>query len=194
MMPHTPIPETPHRSLRTVLIGIAIVLLLAAVLIPPVSAHCPLCTAGAAVGVGIARALGVDDAIVGIWLGAFVAASALWIDRILIKKGIRYPLQGPILVAISFLSFAIPLYYAGIITDTGIVRSMPDYHSLLGMETFGLDRLFSGLVVGTILVTGVFTASDYITAKKGRRLFGYQGMILMAASLVIATVLVGKTG
>jgi hypothetical protein len=71
---------------------------------------------------------------------------------------------------------------------------MPDYHSLLGMETFGFDRLFSGLVVGTILVTGVFTTSDYITAKRGMRLFGYQGMILMAAALVIATVLVWKTG
>ncbi|MGD0079849.1 MAG: hypothetical protein ABSB80_04265 [Methanoregula sp.] len=168
-------------------------LLVTAAVIPPVSAHCPLCTAGAAAGVAVARAFGVDDAIVGLWLGAFVAASALWIDRLLIKRGIRFPLQGTLLVAISLLALAIPLYYAGIITNTGVVKSMPDYHSVLGMEAFGLDRLFSGLVVGTILIAGVFTISDSITAKRGRRLFDYQGMILMAATLVVTTTLLWIT-
>jgi hypothetical protein len=66
---------------------------------------------------------------------------------------------------------------------------MPDYHSILNMETFGLDKLFSGLLFGTVLITGVFTVSDYITAKRGTRLFRYQGLILMAVTLIIVTVL-----
>jgi hypothetical protein len=163
----TAIPEIPGGRQQTALIGIAALLLLATAIIPPVSAHCPLCTARAAAGVGIARAFGVDDAIVGLWLGAFVAASALWFDRILKKKGIDYPLQGIILVAVSLLTLAIPLYYAGIITKAEVVRSMPDYHSVLGMEAFGLVKLFSGLLFGTVLITGIFTLSDYITAKRG---------------------------
>lgn len=183
-------PINYHRSLFVV---IAAGFILAAVLIPPVSAHCPLCTAGAAAGVGIARAFGVDDSIVGLFLGAFVAASALWLDRVLKKKEIDYPFQGFILVAISLLALAIPLYFAGIITNLEVVKSMPDYHAVLGMEVFGLDKLFSGLVFGTALIAGVFTISDYITAKQGKRLFRYQGMILMAIALVISTVLLWVT-
>jgi hypothetical protein len=172
---------------------IVLSLILASVLVPAASAHCPLCTAGAAAGVGVARAFGVDDGIVGLWLGAFVAASALWVDRLLNKRGVRYPLQGVLLVAISLLALAIPLYYAGVITDTGVIASMPGYHSLLGLEALGLDRLFSGLVLGTVLVTGVFALSDAITARRGKRLFDYQGMVLMAVALGIATLLVWMT-
>jgi hypothetical protein len=190
----THMPDNRSIRHRTAFVIIATLLLLAAAFIPPVSAHCPLCTAGAAAGVGIARALGVDDGIVGLWLGAFVAASALWIDRLLIKRGIRYPFQGLILVAISLLSLAIPLYYAGTITNTAVVKAMPgDYHSVLGLESLGLDKLFSGMVVGTVLITGVFTLSDYITAQRGKRLFAYQGFILMAGTLTVATLLLWIT-
>lgn len=175
-----------HRTTAFVALGVMLLLLTA--IIPPVSAHCPLCTAGAAAGVGIAHAFGVDDTIVGFWLGALVAASALWIDRLLKKRGTEYPFQGVILVAISLLALAIPLYYAGLITNLEVVKSMPDYHALLGMEAIGLDKLFSGLIFGTTLIAGVFTVSDYITAKRGTRLFRYQGMILMAVTLVIVTV------
>lgn len=173
-------------------IGIAVMLLLVAAIIPPVSAHCPLCTAGAAAGVGIARAYGVDDSIVGLFLGAFVAASALWLDRILKKRKIDYPFQSFILVAVSLLALAVPLYYAGIITNIEVVKSMPDYHAILGMEAFGLDTLFSGLLLGTVLITGVFMISDFITAKRGR-MFRYQGMILMAVTLIIVTALLWVT-
>ena len=37
--------------------------------VPLVSAHCPLCTAGAAVGIGVARFYGVNDSIVVLFLG-----------------------------------------------------------------------------------------------------------------------------
>jgi len=184
--PDLTIHRKTHRT--TAFVALGILLLLLAAIIPPVSAHCPLCTAGAAAGVGIARAFGVDDAIVGFWLGAFVAASALWIDRLLKKRGTEYPFQGFILVTISLLALAIPLYYAGLITNLEVVRSMPDYHSILGMEALGLDKLFSGLIFGTALTASVFTVSDYIIAKRGERVFRYQGMILMAATMVIVTV------
>jgi hypothetical protein len=189
MIRHTRVTKNLKNRRPAAFIGIAVMLLLVAAIIPPVSAHCPLCTAGAAAGVGIARAYGVDDSIVGLFLGAFVAASALWLDRILKKRNIDYPFQGVILVAISLLALAAPLYYAGIITNLEVVKSMPDYHAILGMETFGLDKLFSSLIFGTILIAGVFTVSDYITAKRGERMFRYQGMILMAVTLILVTAL-----
>lgn len=187
------LPKNGKNRRLTAFIGIGVMLFLAAAVIPPVSAHCPLCTAGAAVGVGIARAYGVDDSIVGFWLGAFVAASALWIDRLLRKRGIEYPFQGFILIAISLLALAVPLYYTGIITNVEVVKSMRDYQTILGMQALGLDKLFSGLLFGTVLIAGVFTVSDYITEKRGKRLFRYQGLILMAVTLIIVTVLLWVT-
>ncbi|PJC45071.1 hypothetical protein CO038_00480, partial [Candidatus Pacearchaeota archaeon CG_4_9_14_0_2_um_filter_39_13] len=37
--------------------------------IPGVMAHCPLCTGATIVGVGITRSLGLDDSIVGVFVG-----------------------------------------------------------------------------------------------------------------------------
>ena len=42
------------------------------------SAHCPLCTAGAGAGLALSRWLGIDDSISGIWIAAFLGATALW--------------------------------------------------------------------------------------------------------------------
>src|SRR5512136_922405 len=149
------------RQYRPALVAIAAVFMLLPGLVPAASAHCPLCTAAAALGVGVARAYGVDDSIVGLLLGAFVASSALWIDKVLKKRGIRYPLQAPLLVLSSLLLLAVPLYLTGTIMNVGIVSALPGYHSIFGLEALGLDRLFAGLLLGTILVTGVFTVSDY---------------------------------
>src|SRR3989338_8325896 len=89
-----------------------------------VMAHCPLCTTGAAVGVGFARAYGVDDSIVGVLLGGLIASSALWFNNWLKKKGKKFPLQESIFVIVSFLLVAIPFYTAGLITDFPMVKSM----------------------------------------------------------------------
>jgi len=167
------------------LAGLAAVLTLLTALVPAASAHCPLCTAGAALGVGIARAYGVDDSIVGLLLGAFVASSALWIDKLLKRREISYPLQAPLLVLASLLLLAVPLYLAGIITNFALVRSIPDYPSLFGLAALGLDKLFAGLLIGTALVAGVFTASDYLVERRGKRLFRFQGMVLMAITVAV---------
>ncbi|HMA05949.1 MAG TPA: hypothetical protein VKO45_08505 [Methanomicrobiales archaeon] len=159
-------------------------------IVPAASAHCPLCTAGAALGVGVARAYGVDDSIVGLLLGAFVASSGLWIDKLLKRRGIEYPLQAPLLVLGSLLLLAVPLYMTGTITNVGVVRALPGYPSIFGLGALGLDKLFAGLLIGTFLVAGVFTMSDRIIEKRGgKRLFRYQGMILMAISVAIFAVI-----
>jgi hypothetical protein len=160
-------------------------LLLAPGIVSLVSAHCPLCTAGAVLGVGIARAYGVDDSIVGLFLGAFVSASALWVDNLLKKRDIRYPFQTVLLVIGSLLLVAVPLYAAGIITHVEVVRAIPAYPSIFGAGTLGIDRLFFGLLFGTIVVAGVFTLNDYLNRKRGRRLFAYQGLVFMAITLIV---------
>ena len=55
-------------------------------IIPNVIAHCPLCTAATIVGVGVTRSLGWDDSIVGVFVGALIVSSALWVNNIFKKE------------------------------------------------------------------------------------------------------------
>ena len=152
-----------------------------------VSAHCPLCTAGAVAGVGAARYYGVDDSIVGLLLGAFVASTGLWISNWLKKRKrkINFPFQVFILILLSFLLLVVPLYMKGTITDFEMVKSMPGHHSMLGMGVYGIDKLLFGLIFGTLLISGVFSFSDYLKEKNGKRLFAFQGLVFMAVALAI---------
>lgn len=151
--------------------------------LPYSSAHCPLCTATAGAGVAVARFYGVDDSIVGLFLGAVIVSSALWFNKWL-KKKINFPLQGFLVIVSSFLVFAIPFYYAGLIIDADIVRSMPEQYSILGFGMLGIDKLLSGMIIGSLAIWGVFSLSDHIKRKRGKLLFPYQGISFMLITLL----------
>ncbi len=157
--------------------------------VPLVSAHCPLCTGAAVAGVGAARFLGVDDSIVGIFLGAFIISSALWFNKWLKKKKINFSGQEFLIVLITFLLFVIPFYSVGLITNFEMVKSMPEHHAMLGMGVYGIDKLFFGIIVGTLAVWGSFSFSDYIKKKRGKVLWPFQGISFMAIALGILTLI-----
>lgn len=52
-------------------------------------AHCPLCTAGAGVGVLIAKELGMKSSAIGVWVGAFSVALGLWVWNMIIEKQLK---------------------------------------------------------------------------------------------------------
>ncbi len=170
---------------------IPIILALSLVLIPLVSAHCPLCTAGAVAGVGAARYFGVDDSIVGLFLGALIISSALWFNKWLKKrvKRINFPGQEVLLIIITFLLFVIPFYSAGLITNFDMVKSMPEHHAMLGLGVYGIDKLFFGMIIGSLVIWGAFILSDYIKKKRGKVLWPFQGISFMAVALGILTLI-----
>lgn len=159
------------------------------VLIPLVSAHCPLCTAGAVVGVGTARYLGVDDSIVGVFLGAFIVSTALWFNKWLSKKRVNLPMQEFFLVVISFLLLAVPLYTGGVITNFDMVKSMPEHHSMLGLGIYGIDKLSFGMIIGSLAVWMTFSFSDFIKKKRGRVLWPFQGVSFMFITLAVLSLI-----
>jgi len=157
-------------------------------ILPNVLAHCPLCTTGAAVGVGVARAYGVDDSIVGLFLGALIISSALWFNRWL-KKKTNFPFQEFLIVIASFLLFVIPFYYSGLITGFAIVKTSPEHHSILGLGIFGIDKLLTGIIIGFLAVWWGFRLSDSIKEKKGKVLWPYQSISFMFIILAILTLI-----
>src|SRR3989344_9427231 len=76
-------------------------------------AHCPLCTAGALAAATGAAYMGVSQAAIGIFMGAFAVSTALWMARIIKKEYIKY--QKPLLVIVSFILTIVPI--AKFLTD-----------------------------------------------------------------------------
>jgi len=152
--------------------------------IPSVMAHCPLCTGAAVAGVEVARVAGLDDSIVGLLLGTLIVSSALWFNKWL-KKRVDFPLQEIAVVAVSFVMLVVPLYYAGIIVNADMVKSMPDHHAILGLGVLGIDKLLTGIIIGTIAIWFTFTLSDSIKKQRGRVLWPYQGLSFMTIALFI---------
>ncbi len=151
--------------------------------IPNVLAHCPLCTIAAGAGIGVARFYGIDDSIVGLFLGAFIVSTALWFNRWL-KTKVDIPLQKFLVVFASFLLLTGPLYLAGIINNFEAVKAIPAL-SMLGLGFFGIDKLLFGIIIGTIFIFASFNLSDHIKEKNGKVLFQYQGISFMILTLLI---------
>src|SRR5512137_837679 len=45
---------------------------------PAVHAVCPVCTIAVGAGLGISRALGIDDAVTSIWIGGLILSMSFW--------------------------------------------------------------------------------------------------------------------
>ena len=89
--------------------------------IKSVYAHCPLCTAGAAVAAGGAAWLGISKAAIGIFIGAFAVSTGWWASNLLtpwlskkiteLRNGKMLPYQGIMLTfaLLVILSVAVEL-------------------------------------------------------------------------------------
>ena len=152
-------------------------------IVKAVNAHCPLCTAGAAAAAGGAAWLGVNNAAIGVFIGAFAVSMGWWISS-LIKK--RYmPFQRQSIIAISFATTVPPLMpvmkgiYPVLISIAG------DYGSLLN-RTYLINAFLMGSIIGAFIVSITPWLSKKITdACKGKTL-PYQGITLTFGLLAIA--------
>lgn len=148
-----------------------------------VSAHCPLCTMVAGVAAVGASMLGVNDQVIGIFLGAFATSLGLWIGRILTLKKKIIPRQIEVLTLIVFLTTIIPIMpffekYSSIYISYG-----GEYGSLLN-RTY----IFSNFIIGSIIGAGIMliapTISKCITALRNGAHIKFQ-TILVSLSLLL---------
>lgn len=123
----------------------------------PVLAHCPLCTAATGAAVAVARYYGVDDLIVGTFIGGFVISTAFWFNRILRKrnKGEDYlPFQSAIIILLSFILTFVSFHTAGIVSFSTL---------------FGIDRIFAGMSIGSAISLAAFGFNDFIRKSNGNK-------------------------
>ena len=167
------------RAYKTFLLFLISLLSLIAIL-PGVMAHCPLCTAATIVGVGETRSLGWDDSIVGIFAGAMIVSSALWLNNILKRKNIRgnkFLRIGSITLA-AFVLTIVSFYFAGIFGPANTYR------------IFGIEKIIFGTISGAIVSSFTFLISNKIKrSNEGKVLFNYQTMVLTFGALMLNALL-----
>lgn len=135
----------------------------------PVSAHCPLCVAGAAVGITLTRWIGVDDSITGVWIAALLGASSFWFYSWLLTKKLKFVEKYKVVLkpAIYILVFVSTLW------------SFYKFQLIIRMsQLFGLDKLTFGMVAGGIL----FYLIDIIRIK---HYFPYQKIVISLGTMTI---------
>ncbi len=150
--------------------------------LPGVSAHCPLCTVGAVAMATGASALGVSNAIVGIFTGAFAVSMGWWIGKKLKKQYIPY--QKSLLILSSFLLTIIPMtmrieeYYPLYIGWWG------DYGSLFN-STYIFNKFLVGSIIGGLVLCITPWLSKKITSLINGKMIPYQGILLTFLILIV---------
>ena len=170
------------KSRRGKKIGIiASLLLLPLFFATPVNAVCPLCTVAVGAGVGLSRSLGIDDTIVGVWIGGLLISSSLWLADWIQKKKFAKKVSGWVWVLASLLlmyAFAlIPMKITGLI---GIPNN----------TLLGIDKILLGVVLGSVMFFLGSKLHTFLKEKnKGKVYFPYQRVVVPVASLLITTII-----
>ena len=147
-------------------------------ILPAVMAHCPLCTGATILGVGITRSLGLDDSIIGVFVGGMIVSTALWFNNILKKKSIGTKGNGKLrllsLIILTSILTLVTFYYAGLFGRGNSFRIL------------GIESILIGSFSGGVLSLGAFYYSNYLKNKNGGKvLFNYQTMIISLAALIV---------
>ena len=168
-------------SHRYKMLGLFLIPLLSLIaILPGVMAHCPLCTAATIVGVGVTRSLGWDDSIVGVFVGAMIVSSALWVNNIFKKRNIggnAFLRIGSITIA-TFVLTVLSFYFAGLFGPANTYR------------IFGMEKIIFGSLSGAVVSFATFFASNEMKRRnEGKALFNYQTMVLTFGALVLNALL-----
>jgi hypothetical protein len=136
-------------------------------------AFCPVCTVAAAGGVGLARWLGIDDTVTGLWIGGLLVSLTFWTTIWLNKRG--WSFRGlALLCGLFYVSITVvPLFSTGIMGHP--------WNTL-----WGIDKLGLGMVIGA---TFFYTAEKiYHSLKKknsNHAHFPFEKVVLPVATLLI---------
>ncbi len=170
-----------RKSHKYKMLGLLLIPLLSLIaILPGVMAHCPLCTAATIIGVGVTRSLGWDDSIVGVFVGAMIVSSALWVNNIFKKRNIggnAFLRIGSITLA-TFVLTVLSFYFAGLFGPANTYR------------IFGMEKIIFGSLSGAVVSFATFFASNEIKKRnEGRTLFNYQTMALTFGALILNALL-----
>lgn len=141
-------------------------------------AHCPLCTAATGAAVMAARWYGIDDLIVSTFVGGLIISTGYWMHNWMNKRtgGRGYiKFQLPILILISYVTVVFSLYFTGLLGS-----------NVAKFTLFGIDKLFIGATVGSVVTIAAFTLHDALRRRNhNKNYIPFQAIVLAVAFLSI---------
>ncbi|OGG62461.1 hypothetical protein A3C21_01545 [Candidatus Kaiserbacteria bacterium RIFCSPHIGHO2_02_FULL_59_21] len=149
-------------------------------------AHCPLCTVGAGALALFAAYLGVSTVVVGVLVGAFALALALWLAPMVKKEYVPY--QKPLIATLVFLSTVLPVM--PLIREYGpLYVSLGGEYGTIFHNTYTVNLFVLGAALGAALVALAPVFSRALTRVRGGQM-PYQGMALTLGLLIAASVII----
>lgn len=145
-----------------------------------VLAVCPVCTVAVGAGLGISRALGIDDAVTSVWIGGLLLSISFWSADWLKKKNFKFTkdLKEYTLVFLSFVLWTlltlVPLYYSHLI-------------GRVGNTLWGVDKVVLGTVIGSIVFLFAVLLDRKLRSVYGKQFFNYQKVIFPVVFLLITS-------
>ena len=136
---------------------------------------CPVCAVAIAGGLGISRALGVDDSVVGVWLGAILLALSQWTAYFFEKKNIKN-IFVKILCYACWYATIIPLYLGPtpkIIFNTN--------------KIIGIDGFLLSILAGSLTLFTSVKVYRFMKEKNGKPHFPYEKVVLPIVSLFVVS-------
>jgi len=129
-------------------------------------AFCPVCVVATGVLTGAFRWLGVDDLIIGLWLGGFIFSTSVMAGNYLRLK-IKRPSIYPVAAAVALYGLTIILFYSG-----GVLSA--PYNRI-----FGISRIIIGFIGGSLLLLlTVYLNKILKRMNNGENFVSHQKMLL----------------
>lgn len=139
---------------------------------------CPVCTIAIGAALPITRRLGISDAAIGVWAGAFLAIMGYWIIKFMARRGWNFPGRNAIVLALSVVT--IGFAYVGQVTYTPCTY----------MGFLNIDPLLFGTILGAVLFIVTEKVYDYMRAKNGGHAhFPFEKVVLPIVVLSIASII-----
>lgn len=148
----------------------------------PAQAVCPVCTIAVGAGIGIAEEFGVDDVIIGLWVGGLTISLIFWTLDWLKRKKVKSGWSEPLVIIVYFLIVIAPLFF---IKTNG--------YPIIGKELnklWGVDKILLGIFLGGLLFFCGAKSYEYLKKKNnGRAYFPFQKVAMPIAPLAIASII-----
>lgn len=141
---------------------------------------CAVCTVGVAVGLEIARNLGVDDGVIAVWAGAMLALIGYWTILWFDKKGWNFKFRNSLLMLLS-------------ISMIGGVYIKDLTYTPKPILIFYMDPFLFCTILGALILIYSSVFYQWMKAKNGGHAhFPFEKVVLPIAALTLAGYIVNQ--
>lgn len=141
---------------------------------------CAVCTVGVAVGLEVARNLGVDDGVIAVWAGAMLALIGYWTILWFDKKGWNFKFRNSLLMVLS-------------ISMIGGVYIKDLTYTPKPILIFYMDPFLFCTILGALILIYSSVFYQWMKAKNGGHAhFPFEKVVLPIAALTLAGYIVNQ--